>query len=360
MYQSKKWLKTVVVFMVAALLLVGCGSSKQTQGGLTGTASNAPPTENKKVSTGVLKLTSSAPIFVGIEKGFFKQQGIDLDVQWFDAAQPIAIATASNKVDIGATGITAALYNMVAGGQNLAIVADKGQEHKGYSSNSVLVRTDLWDKGVRKIEDLKGKKIGITQMGSTYHYMIGRLLEKHGLSLNDVSLIPLHSMTGIMETLKSGQIDAAIVGEPNLTKVLKDGYGKQITSVGDDIDYQVSAIFFSPNFLKDKDTAVRFLKGYIQAERYYYDAALVQKEGKSAPGANFDEVVSIIAKYTGAPVNDIKSGLPYIDRDGKLLASDIQTQIDWYLSHKMIDKAVNASQIVNTSLWDEALKQVGK
>lgn len=353
-----KWMKFISLFTMILMFLVGCGNTTQSS---QGDQKGQPNSSNsKKVSIGVLKLTSSAPIFVGIEKGFFKKQGIDLDVQWFDAAQPIAVATASNKVDIGATGITAGLYNMVAAGQKLAIVADKGQEHKGYSSSAILVRTDLWDKGTKTIQDLKGKKIGITQTGSTYHYMIGRLLEAKGLSLNDVTLTPLNKMTGLMESLKGGQVDAIIVNEPNITKVVNEGYGKLITQVGDVIDYQTSAIFLSPNFIKDKDAGIKFLKGYIEAERYYYDAVLVQKDGKSVPGANFDEVVGIIAKYTGAPVNDIKIGLPYIDRDGKLLANDIQTQIDWYYSHKMIDKEVNASQIINTSLWDEALKQVGK
>ena len=353
-----KWLKFMALSTMVVMLVVGCGSTTQSNQGDQKGAS--PSNSSTKVSIGVLKLTSSAPIFVGIEKGFFKKQGIDLDVQWFDAAQPIAVATASNKVDIGATGITAGLYNMVAAGQNLAIVADKGEEHKGYSSSAVLVRTDLWDKGIKTIQDLKGKKIGITQTGSTYHYMIGRLLEEKGLSLNDVTLTPLNTMTGLMESLKGGQVDAIIVNEPNITKVLKAGYGKLINQVGDVINYQTSAIFFSPDFLKDKDTSLNFLKGYIEAERYYYDAVLVQKDGKSVQGANFDEVVGIIAKYTGAPVNDIKVGLPYIDRDGKLLANDIQTQIDWYYSHKMLDKPITSSKIVNTSLWDEALKQVGK
>lgn len=356
----KKLWRVLTAFTVIALLLTGCGSAGQTgstnQGNQAGTAASTPT----KVKLGLLKLTSSAPIFIGIEKGFFKQQGIDLDLQWFDAAQPIAVATASNKVDIGATGITAGLYNMVAGGQQLAIVADKGREHKGYSSSALLVRSDLWNQGVQKIEDLKGKKIGITQTGSTYHYMIGRLLESKGLNLNEVTLTPLNTMSALMESLKGGQVDAVIVNEPNITKILKDGYGKLITQVGDVFDYQTSAIFYSPTFLKDKNAGVRFMKAYIQSVRYYYDAVLVQKDGKPVPGANFDEVVNIIAKYTGAPVADIKVGLPYIDRDGKLLASDIQTQIDWYAGHKMIDKAVPASQMVDTSTWDEALKGLGK
>lgn len=335
--------------LAVTLLVAGCG-------GKAPAADKAPAT--KKLTVGILKLTSSAPLFIALEKGFFKEQGLDVDVQWFEAAQPIAVATASNKIDVGATGITASLFNMVAGGQPLSIVADKGREEKGYSSSAVMVRTALWDKGVRKIEDLKGKRIGITQTGSTYHYMIGRLLEEKGLKLSDVELVPLTKLGAIMASLQSGQIDAAILNEPNISKVAAAGYGKTIVQVGDVIDYQTSGIFYSPNLMKDKDTGLRFMRAYIKACRYYYDAALKMKDGKRVPGANYDEVVGIIAKYTGAPAADIKAGLPYIDRDGKLLSQDIGTQVAWYLKHKMIEKTVDISKVADTSIWQEALKQV--
>ncbi len=342
----------ILIGLIAlALVAAGCGGQAPAD-----KAADKPAA--KTVAIGMLKLTSSAPVFIGIEKGFFKEAGVNLEVQWFDAAHPIVVATASNKVAVGATGITASLFNLVAGGQQLAIVADKGREQKGYSSSAVLVRTDLWEKGVRRIEDLKGKRIGITQTGSTFHYMIGRLLEERGLTLADVELVPLGKLGALMASLQSGQIDAVILNEPNISNVAAAGYGKIVAQVGDVIDYQTSALFFSPDFLKDRAAAVAFLKGYIKATRYYYDAVLNLKDGKIAPGANYDEVVGIIAKYTGAPVADIKSGLPYMDRDGQLLAKDIQTQIDWYAAHKMIDKPVPAAQVVNTALWEEARRQV--
>ena len=309
---------------------------------------------DSKLRIGLLKLSSSAPIFIGLSKGFFKDEGLDMDVQWFQAAQPIAVATASNKIDIGATGITASLFNMIAGGQKLLIVADKGREYKGFSSSAVVVTTDLWNKGVHKIKDLKGKRLGITQTGSTFHYMIGRLLEAKGLSLNDVELVPLGSIGAVIASLQSKQIDAAIVNEPNTSQAIRDGYAKLITQVGDVIDYQTSAIFFSSDLLKnDRELAIKFLKAYIKSTRYYYDAALTKK-----PGEHFDEVVDIIAKYTGSPVDNIKAALPYMDRNGKLLSKDIQTQIDWYLSHKMIEQSIDSKDVVDTTLWNEALKQV--
>ena len=57
-------------------------------------------------------------------------------------------------------------------------------------------------------------------------------------------------------------------------------------------------------------------------------------------------------------MEDIKAGLPYMDRDGKLLADDIAVQIDWYAKHKMIEKPVDAKQVANTALFEEALRQM--
>ena len=340
--KKHKLVALILILMVTMTVFAGCGSAPKQQ-------------ETKKMTVAMLKLTSSAPLFIGIEKGFFKEEGIEIDPQWFEAAHPIAVATASNKVDVGATGITASLFNMVASGQALTIVADKGREQKGYSSSAILVTTELYGKGVTKISDLKGKRIGITQTGSTYHYMIGRLLESQGLTLKDVELVPLTKLSALMAALQSKQVDGVILNEPNISRVVSDGYGKVIAQVGDVMDYQTSGLFFSPNLIKDKDLALRFMKGYIKSSRYYYDAVLAKPAGK-----NYDEVIKIIAKYTGAPESDIKTGLPYMDRDGKLLASDIDTQINWYKTQGMIEKPITGKQVTDSTLLEQALKQLVK
>lgn len=300
----------------------------------------------------MLRLTSSAPLFIAMDKGFFAEEGIEIEPQWFDAAHPIAVSTASSKVDVGATGITASLYNMAANGQKLGIVADKGREQKGYSSSALLVTTDNYNASVKSLKDLKGKRIGITQKGSTFHYMLGRMLETQGMSLNDVEIVPLSKLSAVMAALESKQIDGCILNEPNITKVQKAGYGKLVVQVGDVIPYQTSAIFYSPDFMKNKDAAVRFMRAYNKACNYYYEAAVEKKDAKK-----LEEVVNIVAKYVKAPAEDIKAGLPYIDKDGKLLVSDIATQIKWYTDNKMISGTLDAKDVANTSFLDEAMKK---
>ena len=339
-------MKKILVLLLALCMMVlaaGCGGSD---------SKKDAPKEKVKVSLGMLRLTSSAPLFIAMDKGFFADEGIEIEPQWFDAAHPIAVSTASSKVDVGATGITASLYNMAANGQKLGIVADKGREQKGYSSSALLVTSDSYNAGVKTLKDLKGKRIGITQKGSTFHYMLGRMLETQGLSLDDVEIVPLNKISAVMAALESKQIDGCILNEPNVTKVQKAGYGKLITQVGDVIPYQTSAIFYSPDFMKKQDAAVRFMRAYNKACNYYYEAAVEKKDPKK-----LDEVVNIVAKYVKAPAEDIKAGLPYIDKDGKLLVSDIETQIKWYTANKMISGNLEAKDVANTSFLDEALKK---
>ena len=322
-----------------AILIAGCGGSK-----------DEAPAAKTPVKLGMLRLTSSAPLFIAMDKGYFAEQNIEIQPEWFDAAHPIAVATASSKVDVGATGITASLFNMAAGGQQLAIVADKGREERGFPSSALVASADAYANGFTSLESIKGKRIGITQKGSTFHYMLGRMLETKGMSLDDVELVPLGKVSAVMAALEGKQIDGAILNEPNITKMGSAGTAKLIVQVGDVIPYQTSALFFSPEFMKNEDANIRFLKAYTKACNYYYDAAIEKKDPQK-----LDEVVGIIAKYVKAPAEDIKLGLPYIDRDGKLMADDIKTQIDWYSSHGMMQGELDPAKVTNTALLEKAL-----
>ena len=160
------------------------------------------------IRVGILKLATSAPLFMAQERGFFRDEGVAVEFKWFAAAQPIAVAVAAREVDVGATGLTAGLYNLFGGGVKMYIVADKGREAPGFNLNGFIVRKALYDGGVRSLKDLKGKKIGLTQVGSTFHYQLGKLLEAEGMSLKDVDVAPLRTMTGVLEAMQGGGIDA--------------------------------------------------------------------------------------------------------------------------------------------------------
>ncbi len=324
----KKFLSLLLLLALPmAFALSGCGTETKT------------PDTPTKVSLGLLRLTSSAPLFLAMEKGYFREVGIEIEPVWFDAAQPIAVAAASSKIDVGATGITAGLYNMAAKGQKISLVADKGREQKGFPSSALLASTAPG--APVSIEELRGKRIGITQRGSTYEYMLGRLLETRGLSLDDVSLVPLGKMSAVIAALESGQIDACILNEPNVTRVQKSGSGRLITQVGDVIPYQTSAVFYSPKFSENKDAAARFLAAYKKACRAYHKAVIEGNDPET-----LEALIAVIAKYTNAPEEDIRPSLPYIDKDGALMKEDIETQIAWYQKHGMLEGALSANEMI--------------
>src|SRR6266853_1556652 len=161
---------------------------------LTLLASAAHAQDRPKV--GVLKLTSSAPIFVGVEKGFFKEFGVEPELVYFQAAAPIATALAAGQLDVGATGLTAALYNIVLGGEKLWIVADKGREWPGYPLTAIVVQQQLYDGGLR--------------------------------TLADVKVVPLQAMTAALEALKGKQVEAIVLAQPFPGTAEAQGFGRVI------------------------------------------------------------------------------------------------------------------------------------
>src|SRR6266436_2144418 len=86
-----------------------------------------PAVAQEKVPVGVLRFVSSGPLFVAVEKGYFKQEGLDLDLKFFDAAQPIAVAVVTGDADFGLTAFTAGLFNL-AGKGGLKIIAAQAKE----------------------------------------------------------------------------------------------------------------------------------------------------------------------------------------------------------------------------------------
>jgi len=67
-----------------------------------------------KAKVGVLRLSSSAPVFIAQDKGYFRDAGLDIELKFFDAAQPIAVATTSGDIDFGITAFTAGFITLRA------------------------------------------------------------------------------------------------------------------------------------------------------------------------------------------------------------------------------------------------------
>jgi NitT/TauT family transport system substrate-binding protein len=174
------------------------------------------------------------------------------------------------------------------------------------------------------------------------------------MTLGDVRWVPLQAMPATVEALKGKQVDAIMVPQPLPGAVEAQGFGRIIAWAGDLHPWQVATIFYGDAFAKDRTRAVAFMKGYVKASRYYYDATLVQKDGQVVPGGHYEEVVQITATYTGARPEVIRRGFPFQDRSGRLLVPDIERQMAWWKAHGFIKAVLPLTRIVDGGFVEAA------
>lgn len=324
---------------------------------LSGGAVRAADQPADKVVVGVLPLSSSAPLFLAADLGYFKDERLDVDLQLSRAAAAIAVGVAAGDYDVGATGITAALFNIVMGEAKLRIVADKGRLVPGFQFESLVVSKKAHGAGARSLKDLKGASFGLTTLGSTFHYMLGNLAAQEGMSLADFQLKPLRGLANMVSALSSNQVDFAIFPEPTGSEAVSKGGGVLLGWVDDKLPYQIAVLFYGEKFAANRDVATRFMKAYIRGTRAYHDHLL--KGPEQAP--EFARGVESIQKWTKQPQHG-RRGLIFMDRDGKLLAEDIPRQIAWYAANGFIPAAAKDAlgDIVDLSFQEAAVKQLGR
>lgn len=120
-----------------------------------------------KTKIGVLRLSSSAPVFIAQDKGYFRDAGLEVELKFFDAAQPIAVATTSGDVDFGVTAFTAGLYNL-AGKGVLKVIGGMSREKAGYPLIGYFASNNAYAAGLKTPKDLAGKRVAMTQIGSPF------------------------------------------------------------------------------------------------------------------------------------------------------------------------------------------------
>src|SRR5687768_5271295 len=274
--------------------------------------------EPLKAKIGVLRLSSSAPVFIAQDKGYFKEAGLDIELKFFDAAQPIAVATTSGDVDFGVTAFTAGLYNL-AGKGTLKVIGGMSRERAGYPLIGYFTSNNAYARGLKTPKDLAGKRIAVTQTGSSFHYSLGLLADKHGFKLADIKLLPMQSLSNAAAALKGETVDAALLPVSTARKLIDDGGAKLLGWVGDETPWQLGAVFASPKALTNKPLVTKLLAALVRADREYHDVILASiKDGKADINDKTKPLLEIIAKYTNLPVEQVVGNCAYIDPDGKL------------------------------------------
>ena len=316
---------------------------------LVALALNASAAEPMRI--GVLKLASSGPVFIAAAEGYFAAEGLDASLVYFDAAQPVAVAAVSGDIDVGVTGLTAGFYNLAGKGE-LRIIGAQSREEPGYHLIAYLAGNRAYDAGLTGLADLPGHSVAVTQVGSTFHYSLGLLAEKLKFPLDRLRIVPLQSMSAEASALEGNSVDAALLPGTVALPLVARGAAHLLGWVGDETPWQLGAVFAARKTITTRRAAmVAFLKAYGRGVRDYYEAFLAKNaDGTPKQGAKAPALLAIIAKYTGQKPELIKTAIPYVDPQGRLMVRDIYHQIAWYQSQGLVPKDVTAASILDYSL----------
>ena len=128
-----------------------------------------------------------------------------------------------------------------------------------------MVSNKAYSEGFTTVEKFPGHTYAMTQVGSSFHYMIGQVAEGGGFNMESVTLKPLQSVPNMIGALKSGQVDAMII-VPHIAKGLaKANAAKIIGWVSDYAPYQVGGLFTSTKNIQERRPMVEKLFGPIGA-----------------------------------------------------------------------------------------------
>ena len=313
-----------------------------------------------KVRVGNVNTVSDVPIYIADKKGYFKAEGLDVELIAFNTAAKMIAPLGAGQLDVGGGTVSAGLYNAYARNIGIRIVADKGSSRPQYNFSQVLVRKDLVDSGrYKSFRDLKGMKVAIAAVGTGNGATLNEALKKGGLTFADVTTIDL-GFPDHLVGFRNKAIDAGITNEPTSTLAVREGVAVKVEGNEDLFkNHQTAVLLYSDEFAKNRpDVALKFMRAYIRAARDYNDAL---KDGAIA-GKGADDVIATLIQYT-----DIKDPKLHretvpaaINPDGFVDIDSLAGDLVFFKEQKLIEKAdIKAGDVVDHSFAQKVVNELG-
>lgn len=300
----------------------------------------------------VLHLASHAPSFIAFERGYYKEAGLDIELKFFEAAQPMAVAIASGDADFGVTAMSGGLVSL-AQKDAVKVIGGALTEEKGTVGAIILASNKAYEAGLTDSSKLAGKTFGVTTAGSSFHFMAYKIAQANNIPMSEIQLRPLQKLGAIVGAISTGQIDAWAI-QPNVAKkLIREGAAKQIGLVSDFApNYQVTTAFTSTKNAKDERALTEsFVKAYSRAIADY-NAAFVDK---TADDAEREALAKIVHKYveSDSPFEEARQnlidGAMRINADLALSVESCTEQVEWMKSEGMVKDAITSEQLFDTS-----------
>ena len=307
------------------------------------------------VKVGLLPIMSGANIYTAIEKGFFKDQGVNIELINFDTAARMIAPLTTGELYLGAGATSAGFYNALQRGLPIKVVADWNSATQP-STLALVARKDLVDSGkIKDYADLKGKTVSINATGVFSEIILDQALKKGGLTMKDVNvvLIPFEQVPAAMA---NKSVDVSLTNEPFVTMGPSQGTYVRWKDVQElDPGRTYSVIMYSPIFARDNaEAAKRWMLGYIKGIRYYQNA-IKTKEGKA-------EIVTILDKYIGAKPPGFYDQIvfPFANPDGYVNAKTVSGDMEWYFANGQIKEKADMSTVIDNQFVDYAIRKLGR
>jgi ABC-type nitrate/sulfonate/bicarbonate transport system substrate-binding protein len=310
--------RALSVILALALVVAACGGDDNAG---QSTGQQAGQTATVKVAT--IPTAAAAPLFVGIDRGFFKQEHLQVKTKFAEGGAAIIPAVQSGDVDFG-FGNTVSLFIAAERGLRLPIVAAGQVAPAEESKDETAVMVPAKSR-IRTIQDLKGATIGVNTLQNISQLSISSALDKAGVDSKTVKYTEV-PFPEALPTIKSGDVDAAFFGEPFTTlgeqakaRIIFRPFSAGVPGG------QIGAYFASERYVNDqRDVVERFARAIERANRYVID----HPDAVRTAVPKFTEVPTKVAQTMRLPVF-----VPTIDRAALQKLADLSQKYGLIKQH---------------------------
>lgn len=252
--------------------------------------------ELTKIRVGYIPIADCAQLYVANDKGFFKENGLEVEFVKLSGGAKILEALASGSIDIAFSNVVSI---MLANNAKLDFKAITGgpRTDMNHKEAGILV---LKDSGIKSIKDLDGKRIVINTRKNILELLVSNLLEKNGVSVESISFVEM-PFPKMFQVLDSKKVDAIASIEPFLSFSIKTG---KVINIGDYFtevlpNIEISTYDASQKWIDNNlETVNKFIKSIDQATTFSNN--------------NIDDLRTIIANNTSLSIEQVKDmNLPY-------------------------------------------------
>jgi NitT/TauT family transport system substrate-binding protein len=272
---------------------------------------------------------SFLPANIGMDKGFFQKNGVELKIDGFEGSAKLHQAMTAGSIDIG-LGAGSDLIFPVKGAPETA-VADLADPPL------LLSFVIPWNSPIKTPDDLKGKRIGVSTLNSLTEWIALQLAHEKGWGPNGVKIVAV-GVDGMTPALLTGQVDALVSGTALGLQLAEQKKGRNLMPASDVVkDFMIHAIFASNKLIATNPDAIRrFLKGWFETIAFMY--------------ANKDETVRLCREVDNLPL-DVEQQqydivMPMFSRDGKFHASALKVIQGSYVELHLLDKEPDLSKYI--------------